>query len=183
MDSADTQVVDATTAVPQVDAVEKAFPAEYVQQLRQEAASYRTKLKEFEESQRKAEEERLTQQQEWQKLAEQRAAEIEALKPYQERYTAVVEAIKAGNEKKLEAIPDNMKSLIPPIEDPATLGQWLDANWQILTGKPPVPSLNGGAGQAPPRTSSVSLTDAELQMAAKMGISAEDYAAAKTTKR
>ena len=177
---ADTQAVDATTAVPQVDAVDtRAFTPEYVQQLRQEAASYRTKLREFEESQRKAEEARLAQQQEWQRLAEQRATEIESLKPYQEKYTAVVEAMRAGNEKKLQAIPDAMKSLVPPIEDPATLGQWLDANWSILTGKPPVPSLNGGAGQAQHRTSSVTLTDAELNMAAKMGISAEDYAAAK----
>ena len=179
MDSENTQAVDATTAVSQADMAEKVFPKSYVDELRQEAAAARVKLKEFEEGQRKAEEERLTQQQEWQRLAEQRAAEIESLKPYQEKYTAVVEAMKVGNEKKLQAIPDTMKSLVPPIEDPATLGQWLDANWSILTGKPPVPSLNGGAGQTQHRTSSVSLTDAELQMAAKMGISAEDYAAAK----
>ena len=180
MDSENTQAVDATTAVAQVDAADaKVFPAEYVQQLRQENANARIKLKEFEESQRKAEEERLAQQQEWQKLAEQRAQEVEALRPYQEKYTAVIEAMKSSNERKLEAIPDGMKTLVPPIEDPATLGQWLDANWQILTGKPPVPALNGGAGQTPARTASTSLTDAELQMAAKMGISAEDYAAAK----
>jgi len=184
MDSADTQAVDATQAAPQVDAADtKVFPADYVQQLRQEAASYRTKLKEFEENQRKAEEERLAQQQEWQKLAEQRAQEVEALRPYQEKYTAVLESLKASNERKLEAIPDGMKTLVPPIDNPATLGQWLDANWQILTGKPSAPSLNGGAGQTQHRTSSVALTDAELQMAAKMGISAEDYAAAKTKTR
>lgn len=185
----ETQAVDATPTTPTAQGgqeppqVDKTFPAEYVQQLRQEAASYRTKLKEFEESQKKAEEERLAQQQEWQKLAEQRAAEIESLRPFQERYNAMLEAVRAGNEKKLEAIPETMKTLVPPIDDPVALGQWLDANWQILTGKPTAPSLNGGAGAAPARTTSVALTDAELQMAAKMGISAEDYAAAKIKAR
>lgn len=177
------QAVETVTAVPQVDAVDKSFPADYVQQLRQEAASYRTKLKELEDNQRKADDARLAQQQEWQKLAEQRAAEVEALRPYQEKYTAVVEAMKASNEKKLQAIPDTMKSLVPPIDDPATLANWLDTNWQLLTGRPTAPSLNGGAGQAAPRTASVTLTDAELQMAAKMGITAEEYAAAKIKTR
>ena len=158
------------------------FPAEYVQQLRQEAASYRTKLREIEEANKRADEARLAQEAKWQELAEQRAREIEELRPYQERYTAMIDALKASNEKRLEQVPDGMRSLIPPIDDPATLGQWLDANWQILTGKALAPSMNGGAGAPTPRTSTVVLTDAELAMAAKMGITPEQYLAAKTTK-
>jgi hypothetical protein len=173
-----TQAVDATDTTQAVDAV-KTFPAEYVAELRQEAASYRTKLKEFEEKQRQTEEQRLAQQQEWQKLAEQRAQEVEQLRPYQERYEAMINNLRANNQKRLEAVPETMKTLIPPIDDPATLASWLDTNWQLLTAKPLAPSLNGGAGQSQPRSTSVTLTDAELQMAAKMGISAEDYAAAK----
>lgn len=183
--SDETQVV-----TPQPEAVPAAvsetaqtFPAEYVQQLRQEAASYRTKLREIEEAQKTAEQKRLEQQQEWQTLAEQRAAEVEALRPYQEKYTAMLESVKTGNEKRIEQVPDVMRSLIPPIDDPVTLGQWLDANWTILTGKPPVPTLNGGAGQTPARTQTVVLTDAELQIAHKMGLTAEQYLAAKQTKR
>jgi hypothetical protein len=156
------------------------FPAEYVQQLRQEAASYRTKLREIEDATKRANEERLAQEAKWQELAEQRAKEIEELRPYQERYAAMLEALKAGNEKRLEQIPDGMRSLVPPIDDPATLGQWLDANWSILTGKPLAPSMNGGAGTPAPRTSTVVLTDSELAMAAKMGITPEQYLAAKT---
>lgn len=185
--SDETQVVTPQTdAAPAVatDQPAQTFPAEYVQQLRQEAASYRTKLREFEEAQKAEETKRLEQQQEWQKLAEQRAAEVDALRPYQEKYNAMLEAIKAGNEKRVEQVPETMRTLIPPIDDPATLSQWLDANWTILTGKPPVPALNGGAGQTPARTQSVTLTDAELQTATKMGLTAEQYLAAKqTTKR
>ena len=163
----------------QAEDTAKVFPADYVQSLRQEAASYRTKLREFEESQKQAKQERLAQQNEWKALAEQRQAEIEQLKDYQERYNAMIDNIKANNEKRLEGIPDTMRSLVPPIDDPATLGQWLDANWQILTAKPNAPSLNGGAGSAPARTANIALSDAELEMARKMGLSAEDYAAAK----
>ena len=160
----------------------KVFPAEYVQTLRQEAAGYRTKLREFEESQKQAEQERLAKQNEWQTLAEQRQVEIEQLRGFQEKYTAMIENIKANNEKRLEAVPETMRSLVPPIEDPVTLGQWLDTNWQILTAKTVAPSLNGGAGSAPARTNSIALTDAELDMARKMGLTAEQYAAAKVTR-
>ena len=166
---------DATTATM--------FPADYVQQLRQEAASYRTKLREIEEANKRANDERLAAEAQWQELAEQRAREIAELRPYQERYTAMLEALKAGNEKRLEQIPDGMRSLVPPIDDPATLGQWLDANWTILTGKPLAPTMNGGAGAPAPRTSTVVLTDAELAMAVKMGITPEQYLAAKTKRK
>lgn len=182
-----------TAVDAQADDAAKTFPADYVQQLRQEAASYRTKLREFEEAQKQAEEQRLAQQQaeeqrlaqqqEWQKLAEQRAAEVEALRPFQEKYSAMLEAIKAGNEKRIEQIPEGMRTLIPPIDDPATLTSWLDTNWQLLTGKTPAPSLNGSAGQGQTRTQSVTLTDAELQIATKMGLTPEQYMSAKSPKR
>lgn len=175
--------VSPTADAPQVDAPVQTFPADYVQQLRQEAASYRVKLKEIEEAQKKADEERLAKQQEWQTLAEQRAAEVEALRPFQDKYAAMLEAIKAGNEKRIEQIPEGMRTLIPPIDDPATLTNWLDTNWQLLTGKAQAPSLNGSAGQGPARTQAVTLTDSELQIAQKMGLTAEQYASAKQTKR
>lgn len=176
------QVTPDPADTSQGDDAAKVFPADYVQSLRQEAAGYRTKLRDFEESQKQAEQERLAKQNEWQTLAEQRQAEIEQLKDYQERYTKMVDGIKANNEKRLEAIPETMRSLVPPIEDPVTLGQWLDTNWQILTAKTVAPSLNGGAGSAPARTNSIALTDAELDMARKMGLTAEQYAAAKVTR-
>ena len=166
---------DATTATM--------FPADYVQQLRQEAASYRTKLREIEEANKRANDERLAAEARWQELAEQRAQEVETLRPYREKYAAMLEALKAGNEKRLEQIPDGMRPLVPPIDDPATLGQWLDANWTILTGKPLAPTMNGGAGAPAPRTSTVVLTDAELAMAVKMGITPEQYLAAKTKRK
>ena len=172
----ETQAVDATTQT--VDATET-FPRSVVVELRQEAASYRTKLKEFEEQRRQENDQRLAQQNEWQKLAEQRAAEVESLRPYQERYETIIANLKANNERRLEAVPENMRTLIPPIDDPGTMAQWLDTNWQLLTNKPFAPSLNGGAGGSQVRTSTVSLNDAELEMARKMGLSAEDYAAAK----
>jgi hypothetical protein len=182
----ETSEVQETTQAPPAQAADAAqtFPADYVQQLRQEAAAARVKLREIEESQKKADEARLVEQQEWQKLAETRAQEVEQLRPFQEKYAAMLEAIKSGNEKRLEQVPDTMRSLIPPIEDPATLGQWLDANWHILTGKPTIPALNGAAGSNQPRTipAGGTLSEAELTMAANMGISPEDYLASKQPK-
>jgi hypothetical protein len=176
----DVQVTPPAEPVQATD-TPQTFPADYVQQLRQEAASYRTKLREFEETQKAAADARLAEQNEWKTLAEQRAQEVEQLRPFQEKYSAMLEALRAGNQKRVEQVPEHMRSLIPPIEDPATLGSWLDANWTILTGKPPVPALNGAAGGNAPRTPAPgsTLTEMELQVAAKMNISPEDYLAAK----
>jgi len=172
-----------TAVTDRVTETAQTFTADYVRELRQEAAAVRIKLRELEMKQKQEDDARLAQQAEWQKLAEQRAQEVESLRPYQEKYTAMLEAIKTGNAKRIEQIPDSMKTLVPTIDDPAVLSQWLDANWQILTGKPLSPSLNGGAGTQAQRTQTITLTDAELEMAAKMRIKPEDYLAAKTKKR
>ena len=161
----------ATTQTEQQDT----FTRDYVEKLRAEAAENRVKLKEFQEAQAKAEEERLAKKQEWQELAEKRAQEIEALRPYQEKYAAVLESMRARNKERIEAIPEEMRSLVPEYDDPAKLAQWLDANWERLNAKPLVPSLNGGAGANNTRGKQVTLSDDQLAVAKKMGLKPEDY--------
>ena len=65
---------------------DRTFPADYVAELRQENASWRKKLRELEaqmatyQTQEKTQQEqKLAQQQEWQKLAEQREQELKTL--------------------------------------------------------------------------------------------------------
>lgn len=163
---------------PQNDQQQDTFTRDYVEKLRAEAAENRVKLKEFQEMQANAEEERLAKKQEWQELAEKRKQEIEALRPFQEKYQAMLDATAARNKERIEAIPEEMRSLVPEYDDPAKLGQWLDANWDRLNAKPLVPSLNGGAGSNNTRGKQVTLTDAQLTTAKKMGLTAEQYLAA-----
>lgn len=86
----------------------KMFDEAYVKELRTEAAKYRKekqeterRLAELEAASKQQEEKKLTEQQEWQKLAEKRAAELEAMKAElaNERLNFLRTAI--GNEYKL----------------------------------------------------------------------------------
>ena len=151
------------------------FPRDYVEKLRQEAADYRTKLRQFEEQQQKAEEERLAKSSQWQELAEKRAQELAALTPIKERYEAMLTALAESNKKRIDQVPEHLRSLVPEYDDPARVAAWLDANWQALTDKPIAPNLNGGTGNGTQRAKVITLTDAEIATAQKMGIKPEDY--------
>lgn len=174
--SEDTQVVERVDGQEPDAARAETFDAEYVSKLRQEAASYRTRLKELEQQQAERQNAELAEQARWKELAEKRAAEVESLKPVQERYAAMLEAMAASNQRRIESLPDQFRSLVPQYEDPAQVATWLDANAEVLTAKPTMPSLNGGAGIDKPRTTQPILSDAELEIARKMGIPAEEYA-------
>lgn len=83
--SAPVQATDANAG--EATASAKMFDEAYVKELRTEAAKYRKekqeterRLAELEAASKQQEEKKLTEQQEWQKLAEKRAAELEAMK-------------------------------------------------------------------------------------------------------
>lgn len=169
----------ATTEAANVETFNRA----YVESLRQEAAKYRTQAKAVEEAQAKAEEERLKNEKKFQELAQLKEAEANSLRPYKERLDAILATLADSNKKRLDQLPDNMKALVPEYDDPARLATWLETNWQVLTGKPTyVPGLNGGAGNGQPRAPQITLSDDELMVAQKMGLSPEVYLKAKTAK-
>lgn len=145
---------------------------------RAEAAATRRKLKDLEAAMQQqataaqAEEaKRLAEQGEFKALYEKALSELEAARPAQQRLAALIEQTAASNQKRLDAIPAAMKSLVPEYDDPLKLAAWLDANASVLT-KPAAPSLDGGAGGA----SSVGISDAELEaQAVRLGISPKLY--------
>ncbi len=157
---------------------EKTFSLEYVQELRQENAARRVALREMEQKQKEAEEAQLAEQQKWQELAEKRAAELQELAPYRDRYEAMLESVSQSNTKRIETIPEQMRGLVPDFEDPLKLSTWLDANSQLLQ-KPPAPMLNGRAGSGERPSEQVSLSPEELDVARKMNLTAKEYIDAK----
>jgi DNA repair exonuclease SbcCD ATPase subunit len=156
------------------------FPLDYVQQLRQEAANYRTKLKEQEQAQAKQREAELAKKQEWEQLAEERAKQLAELEPIKTAYEQMLETLKASNAKRIESVPEDKRSLIPEYDDPSKLAAWLDANAALLSMKPVAPNINGaaGSGQRPGAALPV-LSDEELAVAKKMGLTPEQYAESK----
>ena len=137
---------------------------------RKEAASYRTKLRQTEKAVTDAEAKRLAEQGEYKALYESVKAKADAADALQERLDAITAQAQAANERRVKAIPEHMRSLVPAYSDPLQLAEWLDANAAIFA-KPTAPPLDGRAGGsgAPP-----TVTDAEvLDFATRMGIRPE----------
>lgn len=145
-----------------------------VKELRRENASHRTAKKQAEAAAQAAEDKRLAEQQQWKELAEKRAAALDALKPLQDRYTTLEETFKATLAKRLEALPDWSKSLVPAFDDPVKTMAWLDANQHVFAARK-APGLDGGvqdqSGKQAPQ-----LTAQEVQMAKAMGLTLEVFA-------
>ena len=134
---------------------------------RKEAASYRTKLRQTEKQATDAEAKRLAEQGEYRTLYESVKAKADAADALQERLDAITAQAQAANERRIAAIPDAMKSLVPEYDDPLKLAAWLDANAAVFS-RPTPPPLDGRAGgNGTPAT----VTDAEvLDFATRMRI-------------
>jgi multidrug efflux pump subunit AcrA (membrane-fusion protein) len=112
---------------------------------RKEAASYRTKLRQTEKQATDAEAKRLAEQGEYRTLYESVKAKADAADALQERLDAITAQAQAANERRIAAIPDHMRSLVPEYDDPLKLAAWLDANAAVFS-RPTPPPLDGRAG-------------------------------------
>lgn len=116
----------------------------------------------------------------FEQIAKERMAELDALKPVAERAKALEDVIRQSNERRIEELPENWRSAVPTEYPPEKLQQWLNENQNLLT-KPTAPDSNAGAGRGGGRSGQTQqpLTDEERQIAARMGISEENYRKAK----
>ena len=97
----------------------------------------------------------------------------------QERLDAITAQAQAANERRIAAIPDAMKSLVPEYDDPLKVAAWLDANAAVFS-RPAPPPLDGRAGgNGTPAT----VTDEEVRAyAARMRLDPEYVDRAKLAK-
>jgi phage I-like protein len=146
---------------------------QYIKELREEAKKTRLEKDAAEKARKDAEQQQLVEQGNWRKLAEDRAAELAKLTPYQERATALEKIINDNNAQMVEQIPEQMRGIVPPLA-PDALNAWLVKNLPLLSRKP-APDTDAGAGQGGGDKTAV-LTDDEKRTADLMGISYEKFA-------
>lgn len=152
---------------------------ERLKEVNQESASRRHRLNELETSLKdlqSAQQKRLAEQGNYEELARQRAAEVEALRPYEERAKSLEGIIRASNDARIAQVREDVRALVPTDYAPEKLASWLDANWSRLTTKP-APDLDAGAGTSGGRT--IRLSDEERAVARRFGMTDEQYIAAK----
>jgi multidrug efflux pump subunit AcrA (membrane-fusion protein) len=112
---------------------------------RKEAAKYRTQLRQTEKAVTDAEAKRLAEQGEYRTLYESVKAKADERDALQERLDAITAQAQAANERRIAAIPDTMRSLVPEYDDALKLAAWLDANAAVFS-RPTPPPLDGRAG-------------------------------------
>ena len=134
---------------------------------RKQAAGYRTKLRQTEKAKTDAETAAMAEQGKFKELNQSAKAKADAADALQERLDAITAQAQAANERRIAAIPDAMKSLVPEYDDPLKVAAWLDANAAVFS-RPAPPPLDGRAGgNGTPAT----VTDAEvLDFATRMRI-------------
>ena len=146
---------------------------------RKEAASYRTKLRQTEKAVTDAEAKRLAEQGEYRALYEAVKGKADAADALQERLDAITAQAQAANERRVAAIPDGMKSLVPEYDDPLKLAAWLDANAAVFS-RPTPPPLDGRAGG---NGTPAMVTDDEVnEYAARWGLNPQHIDRAKLAK-
>lgn len=136
---------------------------------RKDAAKYRTQLRQQEKAAAEADAKRMAEQGEYKALYESVRAKAEAADALQERLDAITAATEAANKRRIDAIPEHMRSLVPAYDDPLKVAEWLDANAAVLS-KTLAPPLDGRAGG----TSVATVTDEDVnEFATRMGIRPE----------
>ena len=130
------------TPVTQPESVD-ALPAwtqKMIADLRAEAANNR---KRAQDERRQAEDKRLADQQQWEQLATQRAAEIAALNEQNTRYQALADRIRGQIDAEAKAWPDEIKAMRPQTDDVTMLLEFQEKA-RVLVGK-----LNAATNPAP----------------------------------
>jgi type I site-specific restriction endonuclease len=109
----------------------------------------------------------MAEQGKYRELYESVKAKADAADALQERLDAITAQAQAANERRIAAIPDTMRSLVPEYDDPLKLAAWLDANAAVFS-RPTPPPLDGRAGG---NGTPAMVTDAEvLDFATRMRI-------------
>jgi hypothetical protein len=139
-----------------------------IKKLRAEAAGYRKEKTAAEKARETAEAAALAEQGKFKELFEKAQPKIADYDGLKEKYDAMVAHIQEMNTRRINAIPDAIKSLVPEYDDPQRLAAWLEAN-AALFAKPSAPSLDGRAGGN--SGAGVTVTDEEVTaFAQRMGV-------------
>lgn len=170
---------DASSDLPDFSSLPDTVQAEF-KKLREQNAKLRKRAQSAESTAererreaREREQARLAEQGQFKQLAESRASQISELEPYKDRAQALEQRITESNNKRIERVPENMRTLIPSGLPAESLSDWLDTNFELLTRKP-APSTDAGAG-AGTGGAAITLTAEQRDIAKKAGMTEEQY--------
>lgn len=142
-----------------------------IRDLRRESASRRAELKRLRDDAAQIASERKSDRAVLAQISDERGRLI----PRAERADHLEGYITESVQKRVTALPEVLRSLVPSYDDPLKTLAWLETNAPILA-SPRAPSLDAGAQGG---STAARISAAERDMAAKLGVTPEQYAKAK----
>ena len=116
-----------------------------IKRLREEAGKYRREKQAEVKARETAEAAALTEQGRYKELYDRAAPKLAEYETLKEKLDALIAQAQAANERRIAAIPDAMRGLVPDYDDPLKVAAWLEANSAVFV-KAPAPGLDGRAG-------------------------------------
>ena len=101
---------------------------------RKDAAKYRTQLRQQEKAASDAEAKRMAEEGKYKDLYESIKPKAEAAAALQERLDAITAQTQAANARRIEAIPENMRSLVPAYDDPLKMAALASSHSATFSG-------------------------------------------------
>lgn len=145
----DAQTTPAAVNTPDSGA-DHMIPKARFDEVNKELKQIRAEMAKAQQEREKAEAAALAEQGKFKELYETVNGELQTIRPYKERYESMIEQVKANNAKRIEAIAEDRRTLIPAYDDPLQVQSWLDANEKHLNTKAAAPDLNGGSSNRVP---------------------------------
>lgn len=170
--------------VPQGDAPSQALNSETpnavpytrFKEVNDKMRALEAQLAALQNEQQKQREKELAEQQRWQELAQTLQTKLEEVEKQAQRAADLEASLRATVAARVERLPESVRTLVPEYPDPRLTLEWLNRNEALLL-KPSAPSVDAGvAGDAGAAKPTVKLTELELLIARKAGMTPEQYA-------
>lgn len=150
-----------------------------IKALREEAGKYRREKQAEVKARETAEAAALAEQGKYKELYERLTPKLFEYDTLKERYDAMVAQVQDANARRVAAIPEAMRGLVPDYDDPLKVAAWLDTNAAVFA-KPTAPSLDGRAGG----NGGIQVNEAaERARAVRLGLDPDQYVQAQRSAR
>jgi len=138
------------------------------------AQKLESRLEQLEQERKAENEKRLMEQENWKQLAEERAAKLEEAERKAQKADSYEQQAEERYQKIFDTLPESMQKALPKKYSTIDRLNWIEDNREIFA-KPQPPDTTGRRGAGGSGVE-IDLTEEEIAMAKKFGISAEDYA-------
>ncbi len=144
--------------------------------MNEKAAKLEADIQRLQKEQKDAVDKRLSEQEDWEKLAESRGAELVETRAKADKLDSYEKTLKGVLDAQVGQIPENLRGLVPEAMSTEEQLEWIAKNKQLLMKSQPF-DIGAGKGRGSSSTEeSIPLTKEQKVAAKKAGVPEVEYA-------